>query len=147
MNKNNINFQVHRTKEGTICEVVSGLLLLISLILCFIMLSQTPEGAAAMFIQTGTTAIGVVLILCLAYFPKTFNVPDDSPAEVYVATIRFVRIVAVLMSLLALSITTATYLSLSPTLPLIGFGIIFVPALAWYLYVCWKAKKSSHPKL
>jgi hypothetical protein len=51
------------------------------------------------------------------------------------------------MSLLALSITTATYLSLSPTLPLVGFGIIFVPALAWYLYVCWKAKKSSHPKL
>ena len=61
MNKNNINFQVHRTKEGTICEIVSGLLVLISLIISLVMLAGNPEGAAAMLIQTVSIGFAIAL--------------------------------------------------------------------------------------
>ena len=140
MNKNNINFQVNRTKEGTICEIACGLLLILSLILSFVLLSSTAQGGIAMLIQTGSIAFGVLLMLILVYQPKTFNIPDNSPAELFIATVRFVRIAAVLMSVLSLAITLSAIFSFEPTLIFGLFGLIFVPLLCWYFHIYVKAK-------
>lgn len=141
MNKNNINFQVHRTTEGTICEAVSGLLLLLSLIFSIIIMYHSKEAGSAMLIQTGVIAFCVVLILVLAYTPGTFNIPDDSPAELFVATVRFVRYTAVLTSMLSLAITLSSFLGFPGEIVPSLFGICFVPLMCWYFYVYFKARR------
>jgi hypothetical protein len=140
MNKNNINFQVHRTTEGTVCEAVCGLLLLLSLIFSMIIMHHSKEAGAGMLIQTGIIALSVVLILVLAYAPHTFNIPDDSPAELFVATVRFLRYTAVLTSMLSLGITLSAFLGFPGGIVPSLFGICFVPLMCWYFYVYFKAK-------
>ena len=140
MNKNNINFQVHRTKEGTICEVVSSLLVLISLIISLVMLVGNPEGAVAMLIQTVSIGFAIALILILVYHPTNFNIPDDSPAELFVTTIRFCRYVSVLMALMSLGITLSEFIGFNPVPVMAGFGILFAPLLCWYFYGYIKVK-------
>lgn len=141
MNKNNINFQVHRTTEGTICEAVSGLLLLLSLIFSIIIMYHSKEAGAAMLIQTSAIAFCVVLILVLAYAPGNFNIPDDSPAELFVATVRFVRYTAVFISMLSLGITLSAFLGFPGGIVPSIFGICFVPLMCWYYYVYFKARR------
>ena len=141
MNKNNINFQVHRTTEGTVCEAVSGLLLLLSLIFSIIIMYHSKEAGAGMLIQTGVIAFCVVLILVLAYHPSTFNIPDDSPAELFVATVRFLRYTAVLTSMLSLAITLSSFLGFPGEIVPSIFGICFVPLMCWYFYVYFKARR------
>lgn len=140
MNKNNINFQVNRTKEGTVCEIVCGLLILISLILSFVLLKTTAQGGSAMLIQTCSIAFGVLLMLILVYQPNSFNIPDDSPAELFIATVRFVRITAVLLSVLSLATTLSAFFSFEPTLIFGLFGLLFVPLLCWYFYIYIRIK-------
>ena len=144
MNKNNINFQVCRTKEGTIAELVCGVLLLMSLILSLILLIKVREAGIAMLIQTGVMGFGVILMLVLAYHPKTFNVPDDSPAELYVVTIRFLRYIAVLTALMTLGITLSAFLGFNPVAMMCALGIIFVILMCWYLYQSIKTKRNKH---
>jgi len=141
MNKNNINFQVHRTTEGTICEAVSGLLILLSLIFSIIIMYHSKEAGSAMLIQTGIIAFCVVLILVLAYHPSTFNIPDDSPAELFIATVRFLRYTAVLTSMLSLAITLSSFLGFPGEIVPSLFGICFVPLMCWYFYVYFKARR------
>lgn len=140
MNKNNINFQVNRTKEGTICEIACGLLILLSLILSFTLLPTTAQGGIAMLIQTCSIALGVLLMLILVYQPNNFNIPDNSPAELFIATVRFVRITAVLMSVLSLAVTLSAIFCFEPYLIFGIFGLIFVPLLCWYFHIYVKAK-------
>ncbi|MBQ8655985.1 MAG: hypothetical protein IJ527_02865 [Prevotella sp.] len=143
MNKNNINFQVHRTKEGTIFEIVSALLVLMSLALSVILFFKVREAGSAMLIHTGIISFCVLLMLVLAYQPSTFNIPDNSPASLFIATVRFLRITAVLLGLMALGVTVSAYLSFSPQLVFGVFGFLFVPALCWYLAVYMKAKRKK----
>ena len=141
MNKNNINFQVHRTKEGTICEIVSGLLVLISLIISLVMLAGNPEGAAAMLIQTVSVGFAIALTLILTYHPTNFNIPDDSPAELFATTIRFCRYVAVLKALMSLGITLSGFIGFDPTPVMVVFGLLLVPLLCWYFHVYIQSRR------
>lgn len=143
MNKNNIHFQVHRTKEGTLIELISGLLVLLSLILSIVLFIKVREAGGAMFLQTGTLGFAVLLMLFLAYKPETFNIPDDSPAELFIVTVKFLRYVAVLMSLMSLGITLSAFLSFNPTVMMAGFGLLLVPLLCWYFYATIKIKRNK----
>jgi hypothetical protein len=142
MNKNNINFQVHRTTEGTICEAVSGLLILLSLIFSIIIMYHSKEAGSAMLIQTGIIALSVVLILVLAYAPHTFNIPDDSPASVFLATIRMIRIIALMSAVLSLGITLCALFGYEPSVLLAVYVAVIVVATGWYLLKI-KRKKST----
>lgn len=144
MNKNNINFQAHRTKEGTIIEFICGLLLLLSFIFSFVVMSGSKQGGAGMLIQTGIMAFVIVLMLVLAYAPQTFNIPDDSPAELFIATIRFMRLAAVLMGLFSLGITLTTLFGSNPAILLSLFGTCFVPLMCWYFYVYFKVRRKKN---
>ena len=141
MNNNNINFQVHRTKEGTIIEAICGLLILLSFIISFVVMSGSKQGGAGMLIQTGIMAFVIVLMLVLAYAPHTFNIPDDSPAELFIATVRFLRLAAVLFGLLSLGITLTTLFGFNPAILPALFGICFVPLMCWYFYIYIKVRK------
>lgn len=142
MNKNNIHFQVRRTKGGTIVEVVSGLLVLISLLLSILLLSKSPEDGVVLLINTLSVGFGVLLVLALAYCPTTFNIPDDSPAELFAATVLLLRITALWLGLLMLSITLCTFFGFSPTLVSGVWGLLFVPLLYWYFHVYIKVKRN-----
>ena len=89
MNKNNINFHVHRTKESTLVELLCLLLMLISLILSIILFFNVRQAGVGMLVQTGAVGLGVLLMLFFAYKPETFNIPDDSPARLFLVTARF----------------------------------------------------------
>ena len=143
MNKNNIHFQVHRTKAGTLIELVCGLLVLLSLILSIVLFIKVREAGGAMLIQTGSIGFAVLLILFLAYKPETFNIPDDSPAEMFIVTVKFIRYIAVLISLMSLGITLSAFLSFNPTVVMAGFGLLLVPLLCWYFYANIKVKKNK----
>lgn len=144
MNKNNIHFQVRRTKGGTIVEVVSGLLVLISLLLSILLLSKSPEDGVVLLVNTLSVGFGVLLVLALAYCPTTFNIPDDSPAELFAATVLLLRITALWLGLLMLSITLCTFFGFSPTLVSGVWGLLFVPLLCWYFRVYMKAKRITY---
>lgn len=144
MNKNNIHFQVCRTKGGTIVEVVSGLLVLISLLLSFLLLSKSPEDGVVLLVNTLSVGFGVLLVLALAYCPTTFNIPDDSPAELFAATVLLLRITALWLGLLMLSITLCMFFGFSPTLVSGVWGLLFVPLLCWYFRVYMKAKRIAY---
>ncbi|MBR1448238.1 MAG: hypothetical protein IJ588_05780 [Prevotella sp.] len=140
MNKNNINFQVHRTKEGTICEIISGVLILISLALSLVLINKSHEAGSAMLIQTVVLGLCNALILFLAYRPETFNIPDNSPAEMFVATIRFCRLSAILLSLMSVTITVNAFLEGDPRLIFGILGFLFIPLLCWYFTVYIRTK-------
>lgn len=142
MNKNNINFQVHRTKESTLIELVCGLLVLLSFILSIVLFIKVREAGVGMLLQTGSIGFGVLLMLFLAYKPETFNIPDNSPAEMFVVTVKFIRYVAVLMSLMSFGITLNAFLGFNPTVIMAGFGLLLVPLLCWYFHEYIKIKKN-----
>ncbi len=95
-----------------------------------------------MLLQTGSIGFGVLLMLFLAYKPETFNIPDNSPAEMFVVTVKFIRYVAVLMSLMSFGITLNAFLGFNPTVIMAGFGLLFVPLLCWYFHEYIKIKKN-----
>lgn len=133
MNNNSINFQTPRTRLGTICELSCGIMLLLSLALSFVVLNNNPEAGKAMIMQSFITACSVALVLFFAYLPHTFNIPDDSPAEAFWATIRLLRIVALLSSALSLGITLTALFGAKPDVLVAAFIIVIVAALVWYL--------------
>lgn len=141
MNNNNINFKVHRTKEGTIIEAICGLLILLSVIFSFVVMSGSKQGGAAMLIQTGIITFVIVVMLMLAYAPHTFNIPDNSPAELFIATVRFIRLAAVLIVLLSLGITLSALFGANPAILPTLFGCCFVPLMCWYFYVYFKVRR------
>lgn len=143
MNKNNINFQVHRTKESTLVELLCGLLMLISLILSIILFFNVRQAGVGMLVQTGTVGLGVLLMLFFAYKPETFNIPDDSPARLFLVTVRFLRYAAVLMSLMSLGMTLSAVLGFTPTVVAASSTLLFVPLLCWYFYEYMKVKRNK----
>ena len=144
MNNNNINFRVHRTKAGTICELVCAATMLLSIVLSFVLSFNDKHVAGAMITQALSLGTGVLLTLVLAYRPETFNIPDDSPAELFVATVNFLRATAVLMSLLSLGITLGAACSFHPLPVLIGFGIAM--AVVLYIYIVKQLRYSPKKK-
>ena len=134
MNNNSINFKVHRTKEGTIFEVTSAVLIALAIALSFVVMNRNPDVGRGMVIQSFIMAGSTALSLILAYAPHTFNIPDDSPAEAFVATIRLVRLASVLMASLSLGITLTALFGLQPVALLIGYGVILVGMIGWYMY-------------
>ena len=143
MNKNNINFQVHRTKESTLVELLCGLLMLISLILSIILFFNVCQAGVGMLVQTGAVGLGVLLMLFFAYKPETFNIPDDSPARLFLVTVRFLRYAAVLMSLMSLGMTLSAVLGFTPTVVAASSALLFVPLLCWYFYEYMKVKRNK----
>lgn len=143
MNKNNINFQVHRTKESTLVELLCLLLMLISLILSIILFFNVRQAGVGMLVQTGAVGLGVLLMLFFAYKPETFNIPDDSPARLFLVTARFLRYAAVLMSLMSLGMTLSAVLCFTPTVVAASSTLLFVPLLCWYFYEYMKVKRNK----
>jgi hypothetical protein len=143
MNKNNINFQVHRTKESTLVELLCGLLMLISLILSIILFFNVRQAGVGMLVQTGAVGLGVLLMLFFAYKPETFNIPDDSPARLFLVTVRFLRYAAVLISLMSLGMTLSVVLGFTPTVVAASSALLFVPLLCWYFYEYMKVKRNK----
>lgn len=143
MNKNNINFQVHRTKESTLVELLCLLLMLISLILSIILFFNVRQAGVGMLVQTGAVGLGVLLMLFFAYKPETFNIPDDSPARLFLVTVRFLRYAAVLMSLMSLGMTLSAVLGFTPTVVAASSALLFVPLLCWYFYEYMKVKRNK----
>ena len=143
MNKNNINFQVHRTKESTLVELLCLLLMLISLILSIILFFNVRQAGVGMLVQTGAVGLGVLLMLFFAYKPETFNIPDDSPARLFLVTVRFLRYAAVLMSLMSLGMTLSAVLGFTPTVVAASSALLFVPLLCWYFYDYMRVKRNK----
>ena len=143
MNKNNINFQVHRTKESTLVELLCLLLMLISLILSIILFFNVCQAGVGMLVQTGAVGLGVLLMLFFAYKPETFNIPDDSPARLFLVTVRFLRYAAVLMSLMSLGMTLSAVLGFTPTVVAASSALLFVPLLCWYFYEYMRVKRNK----
>ncbi len=143
MNKNNINFQVHRTKESTLVELLCLLLMLISLILSIILFFNVRQAGVGMLVQTGAVGLGVLLMLFFAYKPETFNIPDDSPARLFLVTVRFLRYAAVLMSLMSLGMTLSAVLGFTPTVVAASSALLFVPLLCWYFYEYMRVKRNK----
>ena len=143
MNKNNINFQVYRTKESTLVELLCLLLMLISLILSIILFFNVRQAGVGMLVQTGAVGLGVLLMLFFAYKPETFNIPDDSPARLFLVTVRFLRYAAVLISLMSLGMTLSVVLGFTPTVVAASSALLFVPLLCWYFYEYMKVKRNK----
>lgn len=143
MNKNNINFQVYRTKESTLVELLCLLLMLISLILSIILFFNVRQAGVGMLVQTGAVGLGVLLVLFFAYKPETFNIPDDSPARLFLVTVRFLRYAAVLMSLMSLGMTLSAVLGFTPTVVAASSALLFVPLLCWYFYEYMRVKRNK----
>lgn len=124
--------------------MVSGLLVLISMLLSFLLLSKSPEEGVALLINTLSAGFGILLILVLAYCPTTFNIPDNSPAELFAATVLLLRITALWLGLLMLGIAICMFLGSSPALVSGVGGLLFVPLLCWYFYVYIKTKRIAY---
>jgi len=84
-----------------------------------------------------------LLMLFFAYKPETFNIPDDSPARLFLVTVRFLRYAAVLMSLMSLGMALSAVLGFTPTVVAASSTLLFVPLLCWYFYEYMKVKRNK----
>ena len=103
--------------------------------------SQRVEGKA-MIAQSLISAFSVGIVLFFAYLPHTFNIPDDSPASVFLATIRMIRIIALMSAVLSLGITRCALFGYEPRVLLAVYVAVIVIATVWYLLKI-KRKKSK----
>ena len=142
MNNNSINFQTPRTRLGTICEISCGVIMLLAIILSFVVLDKNPQAGKAMIAQSLISAFSVGIVLFFAYLPHTFNIPDDSPASVFLATIRMIRIIALMSAVLSLGITLCALFGYEPGVLLAVYVAVIVVATGWYLLKI-KRKKST----
>lgn len=143
MNKNKIDFKVYRTKEGTIFEVVTGLLVLISIILGIVLLSSNREGGVFVLCESVFLGFLAAMLLVLAYMPKTFNVPDDATPAMFIVVIRFLRMMSVSMALLCLIIAIASFLSFPPQYYFIGHAAVMTGLIIWYIIAMVRAKQKK----
>ena len=143
MNNNSINYKVYRTKEGTILEILCAVLILFSIVLSIANRDKIGDSATGLLVMSLIFGATVALCLVLAYFPRTFNIPDDSPAFLYAATVRFIRLASVLAALMALGLTVCALFAVSPAPMLIGLGVVFACLMAWHLSVTFKAQKNK----
>lgn len=147
MNKNLNNYSVHRTKESTIVELACGGILLLSFVLGIVLTSRHSPVGGPMVLQTIICASSVLLTLVLAYAPHTFNIPDDSPAELYALTVSLLRIAALLMALMSLGVTLSVMFNAGPVPIIVAFTIAFIPLIVWYAvkkHRITKAKQESN---
>ena len=132
MNKNLNNVRICRTLEGTIFEVACATIVLLSLVFSIVLLGNESRMGGVMLMQTIISGVSVLLMLVLAYAPHTFNIPDDSPAELYWTTVRLMRIIALLAALLSLGITLHALFGAEPKLLVIAFVVTCVALCVWY---------------
>lgn len=132
MNKNLNNFTVYRTFEGTIIELTCAVLFILSLACSILLLDQNAGMAKGMLVSTVICGISTLLGLVLTYAPHTFNIPDDSPEELYWHVIRFIRIVAVLTALLQFGLSFSALLGVHPLPVLVAYVLAFIVLLVWY---------------
>ena len=143
MNKNLNNVRIYRTQEGTIFEVACAIIIILSFILSIVQLSRGHHLGGAMLMQTIISGVSILLLLVLAYAPHTFNIPDDSPAELYWATVRLLRIIAVLAALLSLGITLCSLFGFEPKLLIIVFVVACIVLCVWHQVKQTRMKKRS----
>jgi len=143
MNNNNIDFKVGRTREGTVFEIVTAVTIVLSFIFSAYLIKKDPEAGKPMMVMSIIMAFSSALTLLLAYMPNTFNIPDDSPAEAFIATIRLLRIISVMSTALALAITLVVMFGKTPVVPLIVYAVLIVVLMGWYFYIMKKVKSNK----
>ena len=74
---------------------------------------------------------------------ETFNIPDDSPAELFAATVRVVRYSALLLAFMCFGYALMSFLNVPPAVLMSVFGLLFVPLLCWYFSVYMKTKRKK----
>lgn len=135
------NYKVKRTKEATAIEILCGLIMLVSFILSIILMTTDRHHGSGMLIQSMIFGFCIFLTLFLVYSPEAFIIPKDANAEMYDATVRFLRYTSIIMSLLSLSITVIVFWNLHPLPVLTIIGIAMVGVLVWYFFTYTKAKR------
>lgn len=133
MNKNLNNFTTYRTLEGTVIELTCALLIILSLVCSILLFDQNAGMAKGMLVSTIICGSSTLLVLVLTYAPHTFNIPDDSPAELYWLVIRFLRIIAVLSALLQFGLSFSALLGAELLPALIAYVLAFIVLLVWYV--------------
>lgn len=139
--------KVGRTLEGTIFEIVTAVLIIVMWVVAFILWSRSPETIPTHFGANGSAdsygdrstmflipAIGTVvsiILLVSAYLPsKMINMPVNmrTPHQFMIA-IRMVRIIAVVITLMFMSISFMMAFPHS-RLPFICLMVTFVTMIA-----------------
>lgn len=141
MNNNSINYRTPRTVVGTVCEIFAAVVIVLSVVLSIVMVTQHHHAGSAMLIQSGVMAFSTALMLFLAYCPSTFNIPDDSPAEVFDVTVLLLRVISILSALLSLVITLSAMFGKNPKQVAIGYVVVVIAFSVWYTV---KAQQFRH---
>lgn len=110
MNDNKIGYVTQRNKEAKVMELVAAVIILITWALAItVVIEQVPNGTMAL----GYTALDTVLtalIMWSVYKPTLLNINVRNPKwEHYDLTVRFTRVVAILVALLMMG-TVLTFL-------------------------------------
>jgi len=103
MNDNKINFRVHRTVAGTIFEVLTALLLIAMWVLTVYTMTKLPGNGYDVLGTAVLITIASVMMLVLAYHPRTFNVPGSAKPMHYIITVHLLRVLAVEIALMGIA--------------------------------------------
>lgn len=159
-NNNQPDIRVGRTLEGTIFELVTAVLVVIMWIVAIVLWSRSPETVPTHFDISGSAdsygdratmlivpAIGTIvslLLLVSAYRPaKMINMPVNvrTPRQ-FMIVIRMTRILAVVITLMFISITLMTAFP-SSKLPFIFLMTTFVCMIAILIYFTIKVGRAK----
>lgn len=144
MNNNNINFKVCRTTESTIVEVACALMTVVAIVLGIVMMRRDSEAGKGIISVAFSFGFSMLLMLVLAYCPNTFSIPDDANAGMFAATVRFLRILSVCLSLLMLGIVVSLFLGITDKgLVTVVCSIPVICAFVWYFIAYTKAKRNK----
>lgn len=115
MNDNKLNFTVNRTTGGTICEVVTAVLAVVLWGLAIYAIRRHPGDDSPILVHAVAMTTIPLMMLLLAYFPRTFNVPDNAKPMHYVLTVWLLRVISVELVLMGIVDVVGIQLLHGPT--------------------------------
>lgn len=139
MNDNNFNYEVHRTKAGTIVELICALLMIIVWVVTGVAVARHENANATdLLVNAGAFSVIVALLLFLAYKPKTYNLPANPTERHYRLIVVCLRAVSVELALMFLFIQLHDVGWMASELPQFIVTAAIILTTAFYLFLIYR---------
>lgn len=137
------DYQVYRTRESTAIEIASGLVVLMTWVFALMGIflhGKNIDTTGVLVIAVQATVI-IPLFLFLSYKPSCYNMPKKPTMKQFDLTVRFLRVVALLVAFIFLATVLMAAGWIHSELPIIILSCMIVVMIIIYTILYYAARK------